>query len=89
MMGQAQAGKIMWYAQIRRFKAKLYFTGKVKDFNGSIGSQSLDEGALSLLEQLMTSTSPNAQQIDALWKALQWPAGMSKPDFFFFFFFFL
>ncbi len=57
-------------------KKSIFGTGKLKDFNGSVGNQGLDDGGLSLLEQLMKSTSPNAQQIDALWKALQWPAGM-------------
>ncbi len=40
----------------------------------------LDAAALDRLEALLTSSKPDALQIDALWKALQWPLGTFRKE---------
>ena len=51
-------------------------TGKLKEFNATMeGDEKVNEADLVSLNDVMSGKDPSAQQLQLLWKLLQWPNG--------------
>ncbi len=49
---------------------------KLKEFNGKVEAQAVNESSLGQLQGLMTPEgTTTAQELDLLWQLLQWPHG--------------
>lgn len=65
-----------------RCASSIGITGKLKELNGSAGEEhKLTEDDLIILEKLLSATcntsaeTPTAQQLQTLWRAVNWPEG--------------
>lgn len=74
----------IWLIIVRRIlKVWIWVLGKLKELNGTAPEEKkLTEDDLILLEKILSlicnssSEKPTAQQLQILWKAINWPEGM-------------
>lgn len=73
----------IWLITVREFLKWFWVLGKLKELNGTASEEKkLTEDDLILLEKILSlicnssSEKPTAQQLQILWKAINWPEGI-------------